>query len=301
MIRLKGTQPWFLEQTPIHYRQIGGEYVVFKPAGQTLAGLGLTPGDLPRFLYISPEYKPLALREMQQGFSGYINDNLREGKLDLVRDGLVDVVSASFDDVRSGGLVGLGAVVAGVVKEFSGQPNVLRSVALMAFKDYTTALHSVNVMAFVVAYALHCGLRPQQTYHYGLAGLLHDLGKTEVPRDILTSPLRLSEAEFREMRKHPALGLEILKANGIKDDLVEQAVIQHHEKLDGSGYPKGLRNVSYIGQLVGMVDCYEALTSEERPYRSAMPPIEALSIIKQDVKQEKFDLQLFEGFAHSLA
>lgn len=300
MIRLKATQPWFLQKTAVYYRQIGGDYVVYKPAGITLASMGLAPDDLPRFLFIRPEDKAAALAEMHSGMSAYLTSNMADGRLDLVRDGLVDVVSSTFEDPRSGQLGGLSAVVGGVIKEFTGHPNVVRSLALMAFKDYSTALHSVNVMAFVVAFCLHHKMPEKEANRLGQGALLHDLGKTEVSQEILTAPRRLSEAEFREMRKHPQLGHQILLANQIRDEAAEQAVLQHHEKLDGSGYPKGIKNVSFIGQLVGMVDCYEALTSEERPYRSAMPPMEALSIIRDDAQQGRFSYKLFENFAKSL-
>ena len=77
--------------------------------------------------------------------------------------------------------------------------------------------------------------------------------------------------------------------------------MEHHEKLDKSGYPNGKGNMSDISQIIGIIDCYEALTNDDRPYRSAMAPYDALNIIKKDVVEGKFRKEVFEKFTYSLA
>ena len=81
---------------------------------------------------------------------------------------------------------------------------------------------------------------------------------------------------------------------------VALGALEHHEKLDGSGYPKGTRNISYVGQLLGIIDCYEALTNEDRPYRRAREPLETLKFLKEDVQAGKFNRDIFEKFCYSL-
>jgi HD-GYP domain-containing protein (c-di-GMP phosphodiesterase class II) len=78
------------------------------------------------------------------------------------------------------------------------------------------------------------------------------------------------------------------------------AALQHHEKLDGRGYPNKLTQISEVSQVIGFIDCYEALTNDDRPYRSAMDPLKALRLIKKDVEAGKFDKKIFEKFAYSL-
>ena len=102
------------------------------------------------------------------------------------------------------------------------------------------------------------------------------------------------------MKSHPAIGVRLIRdINRLGDD-VAQGAREHHEKLDGSGYPKGLRKISFNGQLIGIVDCYEALTNDDRPYRSAIYPLEALKLLKRDVESGKFDRDLFEKFCYCL-
>jgi HD-GYP domain-containing protein (c-di-GMP phosphodiesterase class II) len=76
--------------------------------------------------------------------------------------------------------------------------------------------------------------------------------------------------------------------------------LQHHEKIDGSGYPRRLNRISKTAQIVGLVDCYEALTSDDRPYRNAMDPFKALTVIKDEVIAGKFNKRIFEKFCYSL-
>jgi HD-GYP domain-containing protein (c-di-GMP phosphodiesterase class II) len=141
-----------------------------------------------------------------------------------------------------------------------------------------------------------------ETRRLGLGALLHDVGKAEIPSEILQAPRKLSPEEFEIMKSHTGIGERLIRAINRLGEDVALAALQHHEKLDGSGYPKGLqkRDISFNGQLIGIIDCYEALTNEERPYRRALEPLETLELLKRDVEAGKFDRRLFEKFCYSL-
>ncbi|MCK5197229.1 MAG: HD domain-containing protein, partial [Spirochaetales bacterium] len=163
-----------------------------------------------------------------------------------------------------------------------------------------TTIHSINVMALTIGYCFYNHLTEEETRQFGLASLLHDLGKTEIPGDILTANRGLTDAEFEKMKKHPSLGFEILKTTGIDMKIATEGALEHHEKLDGSGYPEGKTNISECGMLLGIIDCYEAITNDDRPYRSSMQPMTALQLIKGDVDKCKYNKKIFETFAYSL-
>jgi HD-GYP domain-containing protein (c-di-GMP phosphodiesterase class II) len=132
-------------------------------------------------------------------------------------------------------------------------------------------------------------------------GCLHDVGKTEVPANILQSSRRLTEEEFEMVKAHTVVGFEIL--NLYEEDEVREAAmgsIEHHEKLDGSGYPAGKTDISYTGRVLAIIDCYEAITNDDRPYRTASPPLSALELLKMDVDAGKLDREIFRDFAYSL-
>jgi HD-GYP domain-containing protein (c-di-GMP phosphodiesterase class II) len=96
------------------------------------------------------------------------------------------------------------------------------------------------------------------------------------------------------------MGYDILSKCNFGYKEIALTALQHHEKLDGSGYLHGITNVKKTAQIVGFIDCYEALTNDDRPYRNAMSPLKTLKLIKQDVESDKFSRKLFEKFAYSL-
>lgn len=158
-------------------------------------------------------------------------------------------------------------------------------------KDPYTRGHSQRVSDFSVAIGQELGLSHEQLYQLRIASKLHDVGKIRVPDHILKKPGRLSEEEFVEMRQHPVYGLEFLRDNGLLElDLLREswtALAQHHERLDGRGYPFGLKgeDISLFGRIVAVADVFDALTSH-RPYRPPMPTEEALALLQRGAGTE---------------
>jgi HD-GYP domain-containing protein (c-di-GMP phosphodiesterase class II) len=187
-----------------------------------------------------------------------------------------------------------------LVSGYSKNPEILKTIASISFKDYSTVIHSVNVMALALGFCFYSKKSLKETKRLGLSALLHDVGKTQIPNNILKAPRRLTREEFKVMTRHPKMGEYIIKVKSGIDDGVARGAREHPEKHDGSGYPKGTQQISFVGQVLGIIDCYEALTNEERPYRSASSPLDALKIIKKDVEAGKFDRKIFEKFCYSL-
>jgi len=155
-------------------------------------------------------------------------------------------------------------------------------------------------MALTLGFCFYSNFTIQKTKKMGLGALLHDVGKTQIPSSILKAPRKLSDDEFKIMKSHSSIGYEIIREKNKIGGDVALGALEHHEKLDGSGYPKGTRNISYAGQLLGIIDCYEALTNEDRPYRRARKPLETLKFLKEDVETGKFSRDIFEKFCYSL-
>ena len=132
-------------------------------------------------------------------------------------------------------------------------------------------------------------------------GYLHDVGKVGVPDAVLLQPGPLTADEFDLMRRHPEIG-DTLCAPLQSLRSVRPIILYHHERLDGSGYPEGLRgdNVPLLAQIVGIVDVYDALTSK-RPYRGALKPEDAVRHLLKEVAQGRFDRRYVDAFLDSLA
>ena len=227
---------------------------------------------------------------------------LRESQLELLRvlgraAGVEEERRRALED-RVLGLAQLEQAMERMVGTLSG--------AVGARDPYTTG-HEKRVGELAVAIGKKLGLDADDLRLLRLAAVVHDLGKISVPAEILSKPTRLSEAEFAIIRGHSEAGWELLEPAGLPAKVTD-AVLQHHERLDGSGYPAGLRDdeIGEFARIIAVADVVEAMSSH-RPYRPAIGVEPALEEIAQG-RGVRFDeraadacRQLFrdEGYAFS--
>jgi putative nucleotidyltransferase with HDIG domain len=147
----------------------------------------------------------------------------------------------------------------------------------METRDPYTTGHQRRVTQLACAIAKEMGVAPWQIDGIRVAGLLHDIGKIAVPTEILSKPGRLSDIEFSMIKAHPKVGFDILK-NVDFEWPIARIVVQHHERLDGSGYPFGLRGRDILqeSRILAVADVVEAMSSH-RPYRPALGIDKALA------------------------
>ncbi len=146
-------------------------------------------------------------------------------------------------------------------------------VRIIEMKDHTTAAHTWRVVLYSRALAEYFGLGAQEIGRLSVAAALHDMGKIDVPDEILQKPGKLTADEFEVVKTHTTSGHERLVEMGEDDPLILDLVRHHHERFDGDGYPDGLRGgaISAAARQFSVVDTFDALTSI-RPYRSATGP-----------------------------
>lgn len=142
-------------------------------------------------------------------------------------------------------------------------------VRVLELKDHATAAHTWRVVLYARTVAEELGLKHDEVDRLGIAAALHDLGKIDIPTDILTKPGKLSDAEFAIIKTHPALGEQHLRAMNEDDPYILQLVRSHHEREDGMGYPDGLRGdqIPLAARVFSVIDSFDAMTSF-RPYRN---------------------------------
>jgi putative nucleotidyltransferase with HDIG domain len=148
-------------------------------------------------------------------------------------------------------------------------------------KDPYTCGHSQRVAIISKRLAEACGLSAEHAQRIYLAGLLHDVGKIGVPESVLRKPGRLTDEEYDSVKRHPAIGARILGGIRQLEDVVE-GIVTHHERLDGRGYPRGLKGdqVPLEGRILGLADSFDAMTSD-RTYRRAM----SLTAVTDEIKR----------------
>jgi HD-GYP domain-containing protein (c-di-GMP phosphodiesterase class II) len=191
-----------------------------------------------------------------------------------------DVLKAIASDVKLGRIPQI-ADVAGVVDDMVASmidhPNALMWVGRMRDEDPNTYNHAVKVSLYLIALGRQLGFPRKELCHLGLIGMLADVGKIKLPRALLDKPGMLAPSEFSLVKEHVRLGLDALRATGELPAEVERGIAQHHERLDGSGYPKGLKGseISVYGRMAAIADSFAALITP-RAYANPSAPQDAL-------------------------
>jgi len=168
-------------------------------------------------------------------------------------------------------------VVDEMVESMVRNPDALMWVAKLRERDLTTYGHGLQVAVYLVAFGRHLGFPRAELAQLGTIGLLLDIGKMKLPRELLEKQGKLTPAEFETAKSHVTLGLEILSATPNWPVEVLEGIAQHHERMNGSGYPRALKAeaIGIFGRMAGISDCFAALT-KSRPYAEAVSSYEAL-------------------------
>jgi len=166
--------------------------------------------------------------------------------------------------------------------------------------DEYTYHHSLSVSLLSIATGRELGLDQQSLFRLGRCAMLHDIGKQLIPIDIINKKGKLTDEEFNMVKNHPVLGATNLKAAAIGDVELWNGILFHHEKVNGKGYPKGLKgtDIPLFAKIISVADVYDAVTSY-RSYRTPMLPSKAFEIISQDINAA-FELNVAKAFFSKL-
>ncbi len=173
-------------------------------------------------------------------------------------------------------------------------------ISMLKVSDEYTFKHSVDVATMSMIIAKKYGLSKDQVREIGISGLLHDMGKSKIPNDVLNKPGRLNDREFQLMKHHPLYGYNILneKKEGFSKAILA-GVLQHHEKINGKGYPMGVdeAQIHTFARLISVADIFDALVTV-RPYKEAFPKREAVEMIMSMTGE--LDIKAIEAFLGSV-
>lgn len=238
-------------------RKRGFRNVYVEGTGQEQAGGPYKPSSAP---VLAPELRDEALDTLEDAFNTFGQEDFHEATKRIVQR--VDTV------------------VDKMVGYLRGDNNTLVNINdLKSYDDYTFH-HSLSVAVLAVAIGQRLGYSGEELNRLGVCALMHDIGKTAIPVEIIRKASKLDLGEMSLIKTHSTAGYEYLKKAGIGDDEIWLAVLSHHEKMDGTGYPQGLKGeeIPPWSRIISVADVYDALTSN-RPYRRPMEPADAIEYI----------------------
>ena len=286
--------------------QEGGLYLATEKHVQSLktTGLSMVTIDTDKGRDLPEEAQPLtdpSRKPPPEGRLVHFDEEIERAK--EARSQTTETLKETLDDVSAGKGIDVEKIQgASTVITESILRNVDAMVSLTRIKQHDpyTAMHCMNVCTLVVAMAQADNVPPSILPMITTAALLHDIGKTRVPLEILNKPGRFEDHELQEMRKHATYSGEILEeAGGFPEEAIAIAT-QHHEMMDGSGYPLGLKGdeIHPFARMTAVADVYDALTAK-RVYKPAMPMYQALLRLHKN-KGTEFDEHAVKMFIKAL-
>jgi putative two-component system response regulator len=223
-----------------------------------------------------------------------------ESRVKGIQAGAEDFISKPFNieevSARAASLIRLKKIQG----RMSALEDVLEALAnAVEAKDTYTKGHTDRVSRLATLLGERMGLSPEELEGLRVGGILHDVGKIGVPESILNKEGPLTEGEWAIMQTHPLIGVSICSSLSSTLGYALDIIRHHHERLDGSSYPDGLRGeeISMVARVMAVVDTYDALTSD-RPYRQGMRHDAAIAILREDVVNGKLDGSIVDAFVN---
>ncbi len=214
-----------------------------------------------------------------------------------------DYIGSVLKDVRLGHSIdpeGAREMADAMADSIVRNENALAWLTMLKNRDEYTEMHSINVCILSLLFGRHLGLEVKELRLLGYGALLHDIGKMRVPLELLNKVDRLSDEEMAQIKLHPVHGRTILHEHVAVPEVVLEIAHSHHERVDGSGYPRGLKggSISREAMIVSVVDVYDAITSD-RVYHTGISPHEALNLM-YSWAPASFPCELLEEFIKCL-
>ena len=236
--------------------------------------------------------------------SVYLEEDLSDDRIvrlnEQVKTRLIEDVTKLFDDIESDSNASLAQNISDtIVNDVLKKDGVGLNLDELKVSDEYTFKHSVDVAAGSIILAKYLGLGADNIRDIGTAGVLHDIGKIMIPNEILNKNGKLTDKEFAVIKNHPVYGYQLLSTNQSIAEPIRRAVLYHHEKFCGGGYPSGLKGneIPLYARVLSVIDVFDALVTE-RPYHKAYSVADTLEIMYTMYAQ--FDAEVFQAFLKSL-
>lgn len=235
--------------------------------------------------------------EVQQAIEKLkVQDRAKVTLSESVKKRVTEGIKYLYSDTSAPNLVSTAANVTGsLVSSIMENDAVALNIDVLKVSDEYTFKHSVDVATMAMLIAKKLDMSEAEIQKIGMAGLLHDVGKSKIPNEVLNKAGKLTEEEFTVMKNHTVFGYQILKEKNDIPPEVLLGVLQHHEKINGRGYPMGLSadKISPYAKILSVADIYDALVTE-RPYKKAFSQQDAIEMIM--AMTDELDISFMRSF-----
>ena len=241
---------------------------------------------------IKPELRQNAIKAIKETFYSFEKYSLYSNNTNFNEKKFAKEKKAYFESI--------GGLSKDIIDEIISKKNIMINLVDIKSMDNYTYQHSVNVAIISLVLGVQLQLNQNELYTLCMGALIHDIGKVLIPKEIILKPGPLTDEEFNIIKQHTTKGYDYLK--GCLDISAPARIValQHHEKMNGGGYPDNIKNksINRFARIVAIADVYDALTSD-RPYRKAMSPNDALEYILSHCDTQ-FDYEMVTAFSKAI-
>jgi len=285
------------------YIKLGGEKMVLYHRGGELFSSTVRNkliDNRVRYVYIKHQDKDLYKTYLEENLPGLLRDSdiIIEQRSEIAHISILNIAKSLFEEPCEEAVVRYKRAISILIKFIFREPEGLTNLIRLTSYDFTIYTHSVNVGIFAIglAKALFKNDKSHNMNEIAAGFFLHDIGKCVIPREIITKRGLLTKDEWAVIRTHPAAGHVLLEKYKALTEESKVIVMQHHERNDSSGYPKGLsgNDIHIYSKICAIADVFEALTAT-RPYKKSHSAFGALTIMKNEMRNG-FDPQFFHQF-----
>lgn len=229
-----------------------------------------------------------------------VQDRAKVNLSESVKARVAEGIQYLYNDTESSGFTSTTKnITDDLMKAINSNDALAVDISALKVSDEYTFKHSVDVATMAMIVARKHGLSEGDVYEIGISGLLHDVGKSKIPNEVLNKAGKLTDDEFAMMKQHSLFGYGILKE---KDDLsnqIKMGVLQHHEKMNARGYPMsvGADSINLFARIISVADIYDALVTE-RPYKKPFSPRDAVEMIMS--MTDELDINVMKSFLESV-
>ncbi len=291
----------------------GESFQLYKKAGMRIEGIREAQDRLPSSLYIKRDDAIREVRMLQQEMNNELDrlmgqesppvESTRvliEDAIEVAADGLKELfqLNEKAPEKTAEVLGGIKNITESVVSKCFDDRIFLENMLTVARTDFNTFQHSIQVAMYAMVYSMHQGIVFRELQPLVLAAMMHDIGVVFLPEKTVQSTSKFSKDDYEQMQRHPKLGHEVLR-DAFDDPRIARVSLEHHERLDGSGYPIGHNVLHEWSQLVGMIEVFDGMVGW-RSYRAAPGPIEAIKVLVKMANNGEVSKPLVDAFCTSL-
>lgn len=298
-IRVKKSQIHLFEKTPFYYQTGTGVYALYKKKGDRLDEDRLKKVRYPD-LYIRESDRTEAVKELMVSLNRDLEEKIKAGQLKDVRESLSVIVEEALTPGQESAMETLPDTIDLLLGRYNKDHKAMDYLSKIAVNSPLMVEHTVNVTALTLQYCFFHKFPETDTRRMGISALLHDLGCAQIDITLIETTKRLTDKQYKIYTTHPELGHDTIISDTEFDVAIPTVALEHHERIDGSGYPNGTRMITTYSQLIGLIDSYEALTYHSKKFRKAKKPFDTLSLIKDEVLKGKFSKEIFKDFTSCL-